>query len=543
MAREIFRVDLSEAAADFQPTATEPGLPMLDSVGANDALLCRWVGDLVAEPDWRPDGSIAFFIRHNERGRLDDVVCRPATKDDLEGQLREHADRLGEGIRRARPESSNERLLHKIVRQTYDRLQSDPERHDAGCFLMKYRVGKDPWRLVWCWGYQRIDNRPALPIICRNPECQLLFVHRQGAKPLCPRCQSVVARKRRKGGAMAALRTGALALTALLLLAALVAYFFWPDDAGIAQSGADSGDGGRSSVGQNGDAGADSGGRGVFVGIPDRLWLTVDEVHEFELDPQVTSAATMRSTDLAVVEIDGLKRVLAMHPGTATVELAHGDLTHKVTVDVSSQMFTSLRIEPGGEPLALADDPSFTPHDPLDPIALGIPWGPIRVRPKKDGVVIKHVPEGSDYWDRGWREGMVITEVDGRRLPLDPFWYVDNPPDHGREIQWDPGRGVPQVTPTIPVRLTSWRPLNGTADAFVPELHLVVSESADYRVVGPDGTPMSDWQAGDPATELVITCDSTVARTTDGEYEMIVERRMPGNAIKQFHVPFTLKSH
>ena len=37
MAKDIYRVDLAESACDFQPTATEPGLPMLDSIGANDA--------------------------------------------------------------------------------------------------------------------------------------------------------------------------------------------------------------------------------------------------------------------------------------------------------------------------------------------------------------------------------------------------------------------------------------------------------------------------------------------------------------------------
>ena len=112
MAHEVFRVDLSDSAVDFQPVASEPGLPMLDSLGGNDAILSRWLGDLVAKPQWCPDGSVAYYVCHHDGGRLEDVECRPSCREDLDGPLDDDVDRLAEQIRRARPESSNERLLH-----------------------------------------------------------------------------------------------------------------------------------------------------------------------------------------------------------------------------------------------------------------------------------------------------------------------------------------------------------------------------------------------------------------------------------------------
>ena len=51
MATQIYRVDLSENARDFQATATEPGLPMLDRQGSNFEILQQWFGTLIAEPD------------------------------------------------------------------------------------------------------------------------------------------------------------------------------------------------------------------------------------------------------------------------------------------------------------------------------------------------------------------------------------------------------------------------------------------------------------------------------------------------------------
>ena len=50
MANHLFRLDLSDGAEDFQKTATEPGLAMLDASGANYATLNRWLGDFAAEP-------------------------------------------------------------------------------------------------------------------------------------------------------------------------------------------------------------------------------------------------------------------------------------------------------------------------------------------------------------------------------------------------------------------------------------------------------------------------------------------------------------
>ncbi len=86
-----------------------------------------------------------------------------------------------------------------------------------------------------------------------------------------------------------------------------------------------------------------------------------------------------------------------------------------------------------------------------------------------------------------------------------------------------------------------WRPLDATADRFVPELNLQVSDRAEYRVVDLHGNGLSPWFSGGPDVALVIRCIASIDRTADGEYELIVERRMPGKTVKQFHVPFSLK--
>jgi len=525
MARDIYRVDLAESACDFQPTATEPGLPMLDSIGANDAILYRWFGDLVAEPEWRADDRVAFYVRCSERSRLDDVECRPATKDDLAGPLKEPMEQLAASVRRARPESSNERLLHKIVQRTIDRLQSDPERADAGCFLMKYRVGKEPWRLLWCWGYQRIDARPATALICRNPDCKLLFVHRQGTRPLCPGCQSVVAKKGKRGIA-AAWRSGALALCPLLLLAALLTYWLWPrqTDTPADVAAADSSSQTVVAGGDDGSGGPAAG--DIFAGIADELRLAVDQIHSFDVDPAIGDDVLIASSNLSVVDVAGRRRIIGRRPGQATITLKHGQVTRDVLVQISEEPIQGIRI------VAKYDEP-FVPHGPIGTL-----------HPRHAGPLGPFVPD--EGHGGGVRESVRFPETGpgavhevpvppgGGRVPTRPPVEV-NKPDPIPPIV------VPADRAGVPVRLVSWRPLEATAESFVPELHLEVSETAAYRVAGPDGVTLSDWQSAGPGTGVVITCHSGVARTADGEYELTVERRVAGKTVKRYVVPLTLK--
>ena len=53
MVKPLFYVDLSEDARDYRHTALEPGLPLLDRQHVNFQILRKWLGDYVAEPEWR----------------------------------------------------------------------------------------------------------------------------------------------------------------------------------------------------------------------------------------------------------------------------------------------------------------------------------------------------------------------------------------------------------------------------------------------------------------------------------------------------------
>lgn len=224
MATRIFRVDLSEGEGDFTATATEPGLAMLDRQGANYALMQRWFGPLVAEPSWQ-GSSVNFYIQAEGGGRLEGVECYPVSKEDLEGPLKDQLMQIQARIKRAKPEEAAEVSLHRVVRSTFNSLTKDLDQSDYDCYFFKYRVGREPWKLVWGWGYQRADHEPAPGLICTNPDCNQLFVRRQNQRARCPGCSAAVVARRRGLGAIASpTNLGVLAL-ALLLLLGLFLYF------------------------------------------------------------------------------------------------------------------------------------------------------------------------------------------------------------------------------------------------------------------------------------------------------------------------------
>jgi hypothetical protein len=94
---------------------------------------------------------------------------------------------------------------------------------------------------------------------------------------------------------------------------------------------------------------------------------------------------------------------------------------------------------------------------------------------------------------------------------------------------------------SVPVRVVSWQPLDAEAGSFVPQLHLAVNEAGEYRVLTPGGDALSTWCAGGPGAALLITCQSRISRTADGEYELRVERRIAGRPNKQYPIALTLK--
>lgn len=215
MATRIFSVDLSENARDYRPIATEPGLAMLDRAGTNHKVLRRWLGDFVAEPEFQRPDRVDFFIREEERGRLETVECYPVTKAELESSLKEDLAALSARVKKAKPNTGTEQALHRVMTQRFQAMTRNLDDGEFEGHFFHYREPGQPWRLVWCWGYQRVDAEPASPAICADPECNLLFLQRaDGAGCVCATNAGV--RRRRTGWDYLYWPLAALALLLLL---------------------------------------------------------------------------------------------------------------------------------------------------------------------------------------------------------------------------------------------------------------------------------------------------------------------------------------
>jgi hypothetical protein len=223
MATRFVRVDLSETARDYRPIAVEPGVAMLDRSGANDRIVFRWLGGMAAEPVWEED-AVGFYVRDDKGGRLEDAICLPASAQDLQGSLRDDLAKLRQRLDQSRGETPTERTLRKILVRTFEELVDNPARTDLDSYFFRYRDVLGNWRLIWCWGYERLDHEPAPSVVCTDPDCNLLFVRRPGKSPRCPSCAGTLqTRPKRKTN----WKKAALALLLLLLLLGGIGWLLW----------------------------------------------------------------------------------------------------------------------------------------------------------------------------------------------------------------------------------------------------------------------------------------------------------------------------
>ena len=135
MATRFVRIDLSDEARDYRPMAIEPGVPMLDRSNANAKILFRWVGGLAAEPVWEGD-SVNFFVRDNRGGRLEEVLCQPASEHELRTMLKDELALLQDRLEKARAETPTERTFRKVLLQTFRELVDKPRPHRPGQLLL-----------------------------------------------------------------------------------------------------------------------------------------------------------------------------------------------------------------------------------------------------------------------------------------------------------------------------------------------------------------------------------------------------------------------
>ncbi|MGA2034145.1 MAG: Ig-like domain-containing protein, partial [Thermoguttaceae bacterium] len=225
MATRFVRIDLADEARDYRLIAVEPGVPMLDRSGANGRIVYRWLGGMVAEPVWEGD-CVNFYVRDDQGGRLEEALCQPATEQDLQTLLKDDVEKLRSRLEAATPETPTERLLKRVLLRTFQDLLDNPNRSNLDSYFFRYRDVTETWRLVWCWGYQRVDQEPAPSVICNDPKCNQLFVRRPGKSPKCPGCSQLFSlRPLRRTNLNRSILIG---LLLLLLVSALVWWFGRP---------------------------------------------------------------------------------------------------------------------------------------------------------------------------------------------------------------------------------------------------------------------------------------------------------------------------
>ncbi len=300
---------------------------MLDRTGSNYGILRRWLGSYVAEPAWIADNSANFFIQ-SDQGRVEKVEFYPATKEDLEGPLNNELKTIQARLKKAKPETDAEQSLYRVVRQTFNALTTNLEQSDHECFLFKYREGKEPWRLVWCWGYQRTDQEPAKAAVCSKGECNQLFVRRPKEKARCPGCETITTIRRPGwfGSRVLNARTGVIGLLILLLLL----YILGRPKLDVTP------------VSWNGPQGSK-----VEFKVIDRRW--------FIFNSDVTGQVVPLSNDPRVIQFDAYGTVgRAKSPGRTFVTLRYKDRAIDATVDVGPpRPPKSITIEPAKVKLAV----------------------------------------------------------------------------------------------------------------------------------------------------------------------------------------------
>jgi len=187
MVHPFVRVDVSRNARDFRHVLARAGAPMLDRSFAHGETLKRWLGRWTPEQNW--DGeTVVFYVRDEEGALLEVPDCRPATAAELRGPLRKELGAIREALKNVKPENPKETELHRAVFRQFEEDVSRSANEDPSSVFFRYRIKWGTSRLIWCSGYRRIDSDTGTAVVCPNPNCHLLALHRPGSAPKCRRC-------------------------------------------------------------------------------------------------------------------------------------------------------------------------------------------------------------------------------------------------------------------------------------------------------------------------------------------------------------------
>jgi hypothetical protein len=229
MATPFLKVDLSPGARDFEQAALDPGVPLLDRTGTHYRTLKKWLGRLIAEPEWKGT-EVSFFVCDDKGARPHDIRCEAASVSDrasVKG-LKEDMEAIKRRLQEAKPDVKEQRLHQALVRH-FNAAVNPTGPKQSEYYFFRY-LDHGTWRLAWCWGYQRKDVVPAVATICTNPACRQLFLRRQEGSRDCPGCSSTaVAKPKAKSG----LAKYAMITVIIALIAAGLGYAaksFWPNN-------------------------------------------------------------------------------------------------------------------------------------------------------------------------------------------------------------------------------------------------------------------------------------------------------------------------
>ncbi|MBI5760754.1 MAG: hypothetical protein HZA46_19720 [Planctomycetales bacterium] len=323
MANLFVRVDLSNTSRDFEFMVLDAGVPLLDPRGAHFQILRKWLKGQVAEPELKGQ-QVGFYVRSDGGARMENVRCVPVSEADLDGPLRKEFETLVAGIQKAEAKTRDEEAVLRVAREELLSLTTQQKKRLRCSYLFKYQDLSKAWRLVWCVGYRRKDMDPSPPHICRNPNCQHLFVKRAN-NPKCPICQAptdLPETDTRKTASSFPWKS-----LAFLILLAVGGWFGWqkfgPQIAGLVGPGVV----GKTAVG--------------LVVSPETWSGPVGSRIEFTVTDNsqggkiVTRDAVPQSSDRKVIEIDDLTlQAHAKSPGKATIEFKVGQQTRQVTITV-----------------------------------------------------------------------------------------------------------------------------------------------------------------------------------------------------------------
>ncbi|MCY2987395.1 MAG: hypothetical protein NTY19_05955 [Planctomycetota bacterium] len=386
MAKRFLRVDLSAETRDFQTVAVEPGLALLDKSNTNYRVLQRWLGRLIAMPEWHGE-SVDLFVCDDQQARLNDVHCESATAEDFarSRELRQDLEELAKRLKLIRPEPKEVKLHESLLRH-FQKVTAESGPTHKECYFFKYRDGA-VWRLVWAWGYQRQDLAPSPPCICTNPNCSLLFVRGTDGKRSCPACEKTGAGAAVAGGGRGRStlrRTALVAVVAAILGAAAV--YLW-----------DSFHKGKPH---------DPTGQPIFAVSPTdwagpvggRLqYRAVSRESHAEQEEEVSGRVQAVAEDPRVLRLDGLT-ARALASGKTPVHFYYGDKVAHATVE----------IKPPTNPLEISLDPPDSKLG-INTTAQVRVWGKFDDDVKVDlidGVEWTATPEGIVYCQRGRLEGV-----------------------------------------------------------------------------------------------------------------------------------------